>query len=59
MAGVNNIAFREMCGKFHDGINFTEMVSSTAFFLKVRKQKKYLKKEMMRKKLGFRFLEAM
>ena len=27
MAGVNNIAFREMCVKYHDGINFTEMVS--------------------------------
>ncbi|EIA24060.1 hypothetical protein SFB3_221G1 [Candidatus Arthromitus sp. SFB-3] len=22
MAGVNNIAFREMCVKYHDGINF-------------------------------------
>lgn len=44
MAGVNNIPFREMCGKFHDGINFTEMVSSTALFFKSDKTEKIFQK---------------
>lgn len=52
MAGVNNIAFREMCGKFHDGINFTEMVSSTAFFFKSEKTEKIFEKGDDEKEVG-------
>ncbi len=52
MAGVNNIAFREMCGKYHDGINFTEMVSSTAFFHKSDKTEKIFQKGDEEEKVG-------
>ena len=52
MAGVNTIAFREMCGKSHDGINFTEMVSSTAFFYKSDKTEKIFQKGDDEKKVG-------
>lgn len=52
MAGVNNIAFREMCGKYHDGINFTEMVSSTALFFKSDKTEKIFEKGDEEKEVG-------
>lgn len=52
MAGVNNIAFREMCGKFHDGINFTEMVSSTALFFKSNKTEDIFKKGRSEDRVG-------
>lgn len=52
MAGVNNIAFREMCGKYHDGINFTEMVSSTALFFKSDKTERIFEKGDEEKRVG-------
>lgn len=52
MAGVNNIPFREMCGKFHDGINFSEMVSSTALFFKSDKTEKIFQKGDDEKEIG-------
>lgn len=52
MAGVNNRAFREMCGKYHDGINFTEMVSSTALFYKSDKTEKIFEKGDEEEKVG-------
>ena len=52
MAGVTNKAFREMCAKYHDGINFTEMVSSTAFAFKNIKTEKIFEKGKHEDKLG-------
>lgn len=52
MAGVNNIAFREMCCKYHDGINFTEMVSSTALFFKSDKTEEIFEKGDEEKEVG-------
>ncbi len=52
MAGINNIAFREMCSKFHDGINFSEMVSSTALFFKSTKTEDIFKKGKYEDKVG-------
>lgn len=52
MAGVNNKAYREMCSKFHDGINFTEMVSSTAFFYKSEKTEDIFEKADDETKVG-------
>lgn len=52
MAGVNNIAFREMCVKYHDGINFTEMVSSTALYYKSDKTEKIFEKGDLEEKVG-------
>lgn len=52
MAGVNNIAFREMCAKYHDGINFTEMVSSTALYYKSDKTEKIFEKGDLEEKVG-------
>lgn len=52
MAGVNNIAFREMCSKYHDGINFTEMVSSTALFFKSDRTEKIFEKGDEEKRVG-------
>ena len=52
MAGVNNRAYREMCAKFHDGINFTEMVSSTAFFYKSEKTEQIFQKGDDESKVG-------
>ncbi len=52
MAGVNNIAFREMCGKYHDGLNFTEMVSSTALYYKSEKTEHIFEKGDNEKSVG-------
>ena len=52
MAGVTNRAYREMCCKFHDGLNFTEMVSSTAFFYKSDKTEEIFQKGDNESKVG-------